>query len=295
MSKSFTYYLIILVLKLKGIKRAFSESPINFNAIRKDDVLIPKSNFFKRFHSKNFIVSKTPITEFSKNNSNDSLLIYIPGGAFISGPSQHHWDTTEKLAYEINYTIWMCNYPKAPEHKIAEISDNIDAIYHTAIQQYNPENIVLIGDSAGGTLILALIQRLIKNEIKLPSKIILISPVVDASLENPKIDAIDYTDPMLSKKGVLSAKQMCSDNGNLKQVNLSPIYGDFNGFPNTILFIAENDITYPDQLLLCEKLKHANIKHQVIIGPQMPHIWPLLPIMKEARQALYQLINLLKI
>lgn len=292
MSKSITYYLTLLVIRIKGLKKAFSEDTINYLALRKADVHIPKSKFFTSINTKTYIINETKITEI-KNNSSSKLLLYIHGGAFISGPGQHHWDTIEKIAKETNHTIWMCDYPKAPEHKIHQISNNIDAFYQYATERFKPENITLMGDSAGGTLIIALIQRLIQKEDQLPSKLFLISPVLDSSFENPKIDDIDKKDPMLSKKGVLSAKKMCVQDGNLKNVNLSPIYGNFSAFPTTYLFIAENDITYPDQLLLCEKLVQSDVKHTIFTGNGMPHIWPLLPVMKEAKITLNRIIELI--
>jgi len=59
------------------------------------------------------------------------------------------------------------------------------------------------------------------------------------------------------------------------------------------LFLAENDIMYPDQLITLEKLKNAKVRFDKIIGKEMPHIWPLLPVLKEGKTALKQLINLI--
>jgi acetyl esterase/lipase len=84
---------------------------------------------------------------------------------------------------------------------------------------------------------------------------------------------------------------MCAGEMDLKNEMLSPLYGGFNGFPKTVLFLAENDITYPDQLLVVQKLKAEGVDLEVILGEKMPHIWPFLPVMKEARVALYQLID----
>ena len=71
---------------------------------------------------------------------------------------------------------------------------------------------------------------------------------------------------------------------------ISPINGSFYGFPKTILYLAENDITYPDQKLAVQKLINANNTIEVIEGKRMPHIWPFLPVMKEAKMALKQII-----
>lgn len=289
MNKSFTYYLTTFVIKLKGIKSAFSTSPIDYLRLRKDDVYSPNGRFYKRDKILNFSVLDTKITQIEKSNKTDKLLIYLHGGAFVSGPMQHHWDTIETISKKTDYTIWMCVYPKAPEYKIDKISINIDEIYQKALINYKSSNIILMGDSAGGTLAISLTQRLIANNRHLPSKLILISPVLDATLKNKKINEVDKKDIMLSKAGVLSAKSMCSDN--LNDVRISPINGAFRLFPKTYLYIAENDITYPDQLIFSSELNKEKIDHEMIIGKEMPHIWPLLPVMKEAKVALNQLID----
>lgn len=290
MKLSITYYITLLVIKLKGIKKDFSKDPIDFVKIRKEDIHQLKGVFFSKSNVSNFIISKTLLTEIKQNQSSSKLLLFIHGGAFISGPAKHHWDTIKEIVKQTHHNVWMCDYPKAPEHKIQEISENIDLVYKTALENYTSNQITLIGDSVGGTLVTALIQRLIENKSDLPNKIILVSPVMDATMSNPEIDKVEALDPMLSKKGVLSAKKMCAENKDLKNTMLSPINGSFNGFPKTILFLAENDITYPDQKLAVQKLIDAKNKIEVIEGKRMPHIWPFLPVMKEAKMALKQII-----
>ncbi|WP_341224720.1 alpha/beta hydrolase [uncultured Arcticibacterium sp.] len=99
---------------------------------------------------------------------------------------------------------------------------------------------------------------------------------------------------MLSKIGVKCAKKMCAKNDDLSHEMISPINGSFDHFPKTILFLATNDITYPDQKLFTQKLKKANVNIEVIIGENMPHIWPFLPVIKEAKAALKVILNNLK-
>lgn len=289
MNKSFTYYLTLLVIKLKGIKNTFSKSPIDYLKLRRNDVYSPTSRFYKTNKISTFSILETKITQIENSNKTDKLLIYLHGGAFVSGPAQHHWDFLERISKKTNFNIWMCIYPKAPENKIEEISINIDQIYQKALINYKSENIILMGDSAGGTLVIALTQRLIINNISLPSKLILISPVLDATFKNEKINEIDKKDKMLSKIGVLSAKSMCSDN--LNDTRISPINGEFKLFPKTYLYIAENDITFPDQLIFSSKLNIEKVDSLIKIGKEMPHIWPLLPVMKEANIALNQIIS----
>lgn len=294
MKRSIAYYITILVIKVKGLKKTFSKNPVDYKKLRTDDVPISKNSYFrKNSYMRTFTELQTTISEVKPKDESNKLLIFIHGGAFVSGPSQHHWDAVEKISKQTPYTIWLCDYPKAPEHKISQISANIDHIYSKALENFNPDKITIIGDSVGGTLAIALTQRLIQKNSMLPYRLILISPVMDATLSNPEIDEIDRLDPMLSKKGVLSAKQMCAENNNLNDVSISPINGNFEQFPKTLLFLAEYDITYPDQRLLEKKLEESNVAYDTIVGEGMPHIWPLLPIMKEAKSAFKIIVNVL--
>ena len=132
------------------------------------------------------------------------------------------------------------------------------------------------------------------KKIELPAKIILVSPVMDASMSNPEIETLEKVDPMLSKTGILSAKKMCAGNKDLTDQIISPLYGDFEGFPKTILFLAQNDIMYPDAKLAEIKMRKNNVNIEVIEGKNMPHIWPFLPVMKEAKACLNRIIQIIK-
>lgn len=294
MKKSITYYITLLAIKVKGLKRTFSQSPVDYKKLRQEDVHAPGNTYLRKSHRINtFTERDTTLTEIKPIKESTALLLLIHGGAFVSGPAQHHWDAVKKIAEHTRHTVWLCNYPKAPEHNISLISENIDQVYRKALQQFDSKEITVLGDSVGGTLAIALTQRLIQKEITLPHQLILISPVVDATLSNPEINAVDKLDPMLSKKGVLSAKEMCAEHNDLHDVSISPINGTFERFPKTLLFLAQHDITYPDQQLLVKKLERSHIDHEIVYGEGMPHIWPLLPIMKEAKIAFNRILDVL--
>jgi len=112
----------MLVIKLKGIKKNFSTAPVDYKKIRKEDVIQPKGKFFKQNTLRTFKVLDVSISEIGVSKQADKLLIFIPGGAFISGPAKHHWETVKEIAKRTKHKIWVCNYPKAPEVKIQKIS-----------------------------------------------------------------------------------------------------------------------------------------------------------------------------
>lgn len=293
MKHSLTYHITLFVLRLKGIKKQFSQDPIDYKTVRRGDVHQPKAAFFRSERTSRFEVEGSTITEIKSKEDRRKLIVFIHGGAFVAGPGQHHWETLKAISEKTDTTIWMCDYPKAPEHTIDVITHNIDRVYEHACTQFLPEDIMLIGDSVGGNLVTTLVQRLVIAQQEVPSKIVLISPVMDASFDHPEIEKIEGKDPMLTVKGVVSAKRMAAGSRSLKDPIISPLYGSFEGFPSTVMYIAEHDICSPDQLLAAEKMREANVDVSVKIGEGMPHIWPLLPVMKEAKDSLSEIIKTL--
>lgn len=286
-----SYHLVMLVLKLKGLKKTFSKSPLDVKRLRKEDVHHPSNSLLSGTTSFTFHVQKALVTELApeKAAATNSLLLYLPGGAFVYGPTDLNWKAVVRLVKSTATAAWVVDYPKAPEAKIQEIAATVNKVYAEAVKKYPSSNIILMGDSVGGNLLLSLVQRLIIAGETLPNKLIAICPVLDASMTNPEIQDIDKSDPILSTPGVLSAKKMCAGETSLKDPLISPLYGSFNGFPQTSIFIGENDIMRPDQQLAVEKMQAANVDVQVFEGKGMPHIWPLLPLMSDAKAALAQI------
>ena len=289
------YFIIMLVLKLKGVKKNFSSSPINVQKLRKEDMHAPAKKLLSGNKAASFKLLKTTVTELSPAGkaASDCLILYCPGGAFVYGPTELNWLAIARLVKRTQMKAWLIDYPKAPEVNIREIAANIDAVYAEALKHYSPTNIVLMGDSVGGNLMITLVQRLIKAGAACPSLLIGISPVFDASLSNPEIERMDKLDPILSKAGALSAKMMCVGGMALTDPAISPLYGSFEGFPATCLFVVEHDIMMPDQQLAIRKMQAAQVKLQLIEGKGMPHIWPLLPLLPEAKQALSKIEELM--
>ncbi len=288
---SFSYHFVRFIIKLKGLKKIFSQDPMPYAQLRKDDVYTPSKWPLKGCEARPFNILDSTITAINAPTAKhgDYLLLHCPGGAFVSGPNATAWDTVVSLAKRTGITVWVVNYPKAPEYKLSDVATNLDAIYQEARTQYAPEKILLMGDSAGGHIILTLLLRLLEKGQPLPQQLITICPVVEFGLTNPAIAAIDPLDPMLSTVGIRSANRFALGELSIEDPQVSPLYGNFEGAPPITFFLAEHDVLYPDGLLLAEKMRAAGIAVDIIIGKGMLHVWPVLPFMKEARVALGQI------
>ena len=294
MRNSISFYLVLLVLKLKGKKRMFGQSPVDVKGLRKDDVKYPGGTFYKSKAVRHFELDGFKVTALESEGKSKRLMIYLHGGAFVSGPGQHHWDTLKKIYKETDMTIWLIDYPKAPEYTVDKASQVVDALYQKALKSFAGEDIILMGDSAGGNLCISLTQRLIQSKVDKPGLLILVSPVIDASFSNPAIKGIDPLDPILSIDGVRSANEHFAGDKPLTDPALSPIFASVAGFPKVIMYVGDRDICAPDELEFAKLLDAQGVELDLIREQEMIHIWPLLPVMKEAGAALNNLIKKLK-
>ena len=154
------------------------------------------------------------------------------------------------------------------------------------------KQIVVMGDSAGGQIALSFAQLLKEKHIVQPGHIVLISPVLDATMQHPEIPDYLKKDPMVGVDGsVFLAEQWAGDTP-LDNYKVSPINGDLDGLGRITLTVGTKEVLYPDALNLSQLLSAKGIEHDFIPGYYQFHIYPVFPI-PERRRFLYQVKNII--
>jgi acetyl esterase/lipase len=190
-------------------------------------------------------------------------------------------------------TITAPDYPLAPTYTYVDAFDMVVKLYKQMMQTNEAENMILMGDSAGGGFALALAQRLRDEHLPQPGKIILLSPWLDITLTNECIKSIDRIDPFLGIEGLLEAGKQYAGFASPDNYLLSPLYGSLKGLGKIFVFAGSNEILVADT----RKLKSLAAMQQVDITyyeyPDMFHAWMLLnlPESKKTKQQLAALIN----
>ena len=120
----------------------------------------------------------------------------------------------------------------------------MEPFYKEVIEKIKGKEFILMGDSAGAGLALALYQRNGKLNHRLPDKTILISPWLDVRMSNPDIDKIN--DPVLKKPLLkLSGKKYAGKNG-LKSYLVNPVLGPTDKLKNIYILSGTRDMLNPD-------------------------------------------------
>ena len=134
--------------------------------------------------------------------------------------------------------------------------DLLEEIYKKILSDVDsPEQIIIMGDSAGGQISLSFAQYLKKLDLNQPSHIILSSPVLDATISNPDTAVYEKSDPMLAIPGSKYIIKLWSDELPLDDWRVSPMHGDLNGLGHIIMSIGTKEVLYPDAVKFSKMLE----------------------------------------
>ena len=231
----------------------------------------------KEFMSRKIFIIKPKTEQLSKK-----VILYFHGGAYVAEATTLHWDFLEKLANETKSTIVMPDYPLTPKYTYKDVFNMVEPLYKEIISKVDVKNLVMMGDSAGGGITLALAEKISQNNIQLPSKTILISPWLDVTLTNEKIKEVQKNDKYLNKEKLLIAGiSYARDEEGMKSYLVKPINGPISKLKNVIIYTGTYDILNPDTHLLQEKAKKEGIDIQIKEYEQAPHIWIINNINKQ--------------
>ena len=222
----------------------------------------------KQFMGRNIFIL-TP-QDIEKTNL---TILYFHGGAYMAEATQAHWDFLEKIANDTGATIIFPDYPLSPKYSYKDVFRMVVPLYKEVIDRISPENLVIMGDSAGGGLSLALEERLCEDSIEMPEKTILISPWLDVRLTNPEIDEVQKFDKQLNKETLKLAGLAYAREDGIDSYLVNPIDGDLSDLRNVIIYTGTYDILNPDVYILEQRAKEQGVEIQIKEYKEASHIW----------------------
>jgi acetyl esterase/lipase len=121
------------------------------------------------------------------NSRNNRIMLYIHGGAYFFGSVDTHRYMLQRHARKLKGRVFAPDYRLAPQFPFPCGLQDCMAAYLWLLKSYDPREILLAGDSAGGGMALSLLVMMRDQGIPLPAGAILISPWVDLTHSFPSI------------------------------------------------------------------------------------------------------------
>ncbi len=224
----------------------------------------------------------------SMHKENKNKIMYFHGGAYMSQPVSLHWRLLNTIAKDTKTEIWVPIYPKIPYYNANDAHHLIMELYNQFIHTIQDGKIILMGDSAGGGLVLGLAQRLKDLPVKQPDELIMISPWLDLTMSAQDIMGIEAKDVMLGSNGLRICGKLWAGDREVKDERISPIYGELKGIGNMTVFTGTHDILNYDARNLRIKANEQNVIIDFNEKECMGHVYPLLPI-REAKEVIHKM------
>ena len=236
----------------------------------------------KQFMGRNIFI----VTPKNREKS-DLKILYFHGGSYVAEATKQHWEFLEQIANDTGATIIFPDYPLTPKYNYKDVFKMVVPLYKEIIDRIDTNHFVLMGDSAGAGLGLALEERVGEDNLTMPAKTILISPWLDVRLTNPVIEEIEEKDKQLNKETLKLAGFAYAGEDGINNYLVNPIEGDLSKLKNITILTGTYDILNPDVHLLKEKAEKVGIGSQINVKEyeQASHIWM---IEKNSSQELIQ-------
>ncbi len=222
----------------------------------------------KQFMGRNLFI----VTPKNKEKTKTKIL-YFHGGSYVAEATKQHWDFIEKIVNDSGATVILPDYPLTPKYNYKDVFQMVVPLYKEIIEVVNQEDLIIMGDSAGGGLALALEEKVGEENLLMPSKTILISPWLDVRMENPKIDEVQKKDKQLNKETLKLAGIAYAGEDGINSYLVNPIEGDLSKLNNLTIFTGTHDILNPDVHVLNEKAKKVGVNIEIKEYEQAKHIW----------------------
>ncbi|MBI1278631.1 MAG: alpha/beta hydrolase fold domain-containing protein [Anaerolineaceae bacterium] len=217
------------------------------------------------------------------------VIMYVHGGGFVLPQTHFHRMMLAQLTREVKGRTFAVDYRLAPEYPFpAGLDDCLEAYQYLLDEGIAPERITVMGDSAGGNLVLSMLITLRDRNLPLPKLGICISAPTDFTDENPAHDVID---DLLHPRAISRFSLSYVVNQDVRNPLISPLFADLHGLPPLILYAGAKEALSSDSVRFAEAAQGAGVDVTLHVYPGMWHVWQLQSELPQAQQSLAEIAD----
>lgn len=227
------------------------------------------------------VIAGVRVLRLSSGAAARGTVLNLHGGAYVLG-SARDVATAAHVCANGGPDVVSVEYRLAPEHPYPAAVEDALAVYRQLVRDPGPDRLVVIGESAGGGLTLALLQKAREEGLPMPAAIVPIFPWADLSLSGTSSTANIGRD-LLVRSQLLENAQWYADGHDLRDPGLSPLFGSFRDFPRTYIPVGQNDLLLDDSRRVVARMRDEGVPVTLDEWPGTIHAFVSVPS-AEARQ-----------
>ena len=207
---------------------------------------------------KAYIVTPDEIPSENRNR----LLVHVHGGCYLLSPGEAATTEAVFMAGFGHFKVISVDYRMPPDTYFPAALDDAMTVWKAAVRMADPRNMAIFGTSAGGALTLEMVLRAKQEGLPLPAAIAPGTPMSDVTKVGDSFNANAMLDNVLvSPDGFCdAAAQFYAHGHDLADPLLSPVYGDYAGFPPAILTTGTRDLLLSNTVRVHRKLRQAGVE-----------------------------------
>lgn len=258
---------------LRSVMKNFS-----LESSRKGQRMLGELMEFK--HRKMVIIKDHPFEKFAaawvipKDERRQGVILYLHGGGYACGDLEYAKGYGSTLAVRCGIRVFSSAYRLAPESPFpAALEDALESYRYLLKKGYDPRQIALCGESAGGGLIYALCLKLKEENLPLPGGLIAMSPWTDLTSSGQSYETNRDVDPNMTVEQLQFYTRCYTTDP--KNPLASPIFGNLEGLPPSLIFVGGDEIMLSDAADMHKNLLAAGCKSKLVVAPERWHVYVL--------------------
>jgi acetyl esterase/lipase len=199
--------------------------------------------------------------------------VHLHGGGYALFGGEASTPEAVLAAHYAGIKVISVDYRRPPDHPFPAAIDDAVAVWRALIEDHDPASMALFGTSAGGALTLATTLRLKALGLALPSALGCGTPATDLTQAGDSIRANQHVDGVIPSMGQPGGGMLALYVGStpLTDPLVSPLFGDFAGFPPTVFITGTRDILLSDTVRAYRAMRTAGVDARLEVHEAMSH------------------------
>lgn len=211
------------------------------------------------------------------NADSTQVLLVLHGGGFVLGSAASHRKMAGHLAKACGAAAFVADFRLAPEFPYPAQIDDATAVFDALVAAgRTPADVTPVGDSAGASISIAMVLKLMQQGRPYPTQVVTISPWLDMENSGETIETNNDTDFLIAREGLQgNIDRYLSGGASATDPLVNPLFADLSGFPRFFITSSDAESLYSDAVRLDERARAAGVDVTFSVAHGQQHVWPL--------------------
>jgi epsilon-lactone hydrolase len=220
-------------------------------------------------------LGRVPTLEITTADTpSDAVLLWFHGGWYTMGSPRAGAALSSDVARRTGARVVSVDYRLAPEHPYPAALQDARAAYRALLDSgVSPQDVAMVGESAGGGLAVSTLASLVEEGLPQPAAAVLFSPWTDLTLSGASMTSKVGIDPIFVPEKVRVRVADYVGDADPADPAISPMFADLRGLPPLLIQVGSYEVLLDDSVRLAARAAAADVPVRLEVTPGVPHVF----------------------